>query len=235
MLLDGDLEGAGAWADGLTGLPPDQPLQWLEEPQLTRARVLVAGSLTRDPAQTWQVLDSLKEIVERTHNARHAIELLALRAVALEAQGEPDRADAELRRAIDLARPGGFVRPFVDLGQPMQTLLARIADQGQAAETVRRLLEAFPSDHPRPVAAGPASSRPHSARKLALAEPLTSRELEVLSLLRGPLSLKEIALQLHIAPATVKRHSINIYAKLGVSTRRRAVARAEELDLLPAH
>jgi ATP/maltotriose-dependent transcriptional regulator MalT len=56
----------------------------------------------------------------------------------------------------------------------------------------------------------------------------------VLSLLRGPLSLKEIALQLRISPATAKRHSINIYAKLGVSTRWKAVASAEELGLLPA-
>jgi LuxR family maltose regulon positive regulatory protein len=202
---------------------------------LTRARVLVARSLIRDPAQTWQVLDSLKEIVERTHNARHAIEILALRAVALEAQGEPDRADAELKQAIDLARPGGFVRPFLDLGQPMQTLLARVAGQGQAGEYVQRLLTVFPSEHPISVApTSPAPSGPNSTGNLSLAEPLTSRELEVLSLLRGPLSLKEIALQLHISPATVKRHSINIYAKLGVSTRRRAVARAEELGLPPA-
>jgi len=234
MLLDGDLEGAGDWADSLAGPPPDQPLQWLEEPQLTRARVLVAKSLIRDPAQTWQLLDSLKEIVELTHDTRHAIELLALRALALEAQGDPDRADAELRQAIDLARPGGFVRPFVDLGQPMQTLLSRVADQGQAAGYVRRLLTAFPSEHPSPVAASPAPQGPHSAGNLALTEPLTRRELEVLSLLREPLSLKEIALQLHISPATAKRHSINIYAKLGVSTRWKAVARAEELGLLPA-
>jgi LuxR family maltose regulon positive regulatory protein len=235
MLLDGDLDGAGDWADSLTGPPADQPLMWLEEPQLTRARVLVARHLARDPAQTWQVLDSLKEIVERTHNTRHAIELLALRALALEAQGESDGADAELRQSIDLARPGGFVRPFIDLGQPMQTLLRRIANQGHAAEAVRRLLAAFPSQPPRPVAAAsPASPGPHSAGNLALAEPLTARELEVLSLLRGPLSLKEIALQLRISPATAKRHSINIYAKLGVSTRWKAVASAEELGLLPA-
>lgn len=235
MLLDGDLEGAGDWADSLTGPLPDQPFMWLEEPQLTRARVLVARSLTREPAQTWQVLDSLKEIVERTHDTRHAIEILALRALALEAQGEPDRADAELRRSIDLARPGGFVRPFVDLGQPVQMLLCRFADQGHATEAVRRLLAAFPSQPLGSVAAAsPAPAGPHSAGNLALAEPLTSRELEVLNLLRTPLSFKEIALQLHISPATVKRHSINIYAKLGVSTRWKAVARAEELGLLPA-
>ena len=51
--------------------------------------------------------------------------------------------------------------------------------------------------------------------------------------MRGPLSIKEIALQLHISYATAKRHTINIYAKLGVNQRWNAVARAEELNILP--
>jgi LuxR family transcriptional regulator, maltose regulon positive regulatory protein len=67
----------------------------------------------------------------------------------------------------------------------------------------------------------------------ALVEPLTVRELEILHLLRGPASVKEMAEDLHLSPATVKRHTNNIYAKLGVNKRWKAVARAEELNLLP--
>ena len=66
-----------------------------------------------------------------------------------------------------------------------------------------------------------------------LVEPLTPRELEVLTLLRGPLSIKEIALKLNISYATAKRHTINLYGKLGVNKRWDAVARAEELNILP--
>ena len=72
----------------------------------------------------------------------------------------------------------------------------------------------------------------HSLSHPALAAPLTPRELEVLSLLRGPSSIKEIALNLHISYATAKRHTINIYGKLGVNQRWDAVARAEELNIL---
>ena len=61
---------------------------------------------------------------------------------------------------------------------------------------------------------------------------LTAREIDVLALLREPLSTKEIARRLAISPATVKRHTINIYGKLGVSGRWDAVARAEELGHL---
>jgi ATP/maltotriose-dependent transcriptional regulator MalT len=55
----------------------------------------------------------------------------------------------------------------------------------------------------------------------------------VLTFLRGPLSIKEIALKLNISYATAKRHTINIYGKLGVDQRWNAVAKAEELNLLP--
>jgi LuxR family maltose regulon positive regulatory protein len=75
--------------------------------------------------------------------------------------------------------------------------------------------------------------RPSLTTGVSLPEPLTPREFEILTLLRGPLNIKEIALQLHISHATAKRHTINIYAKLGVSQRWSAVARAEELNLLP--
>jgi LuxR family transcriptional regulator, maltose regulon positive regulatory protein len=74
--------------------------------------------------------------------------------------------------------------------------------------------------------------RQPSLANLTLTEPLTRRELDVLSLLRDPLSIKEIALKLNISRATASRHTINIYAKLGVNGRWDAVARAEELNIL---
>ena len=64
-------------------------------------------------------------------------------------------------------------------------------------------------------------------------EPLTPRELEILLLLRGPMSLKEIAQRLFISYLTVRRHTANIYGKLGVNKRSAAVAKAEALGLMP--
>ena len=66
-----------------------------------------------------------------------------------------------------------------------------------------------------------------------MAEPLTRRELEILTLSREPLSNKEIAARLNISYHTVKRHLLDIYAKLGVSSRWDAVAKATELGILP--
>jgi LuxR family maltose regulon positive regulatory protein len=226
QLPQGDLEGAGGWADALTDAPPDHPFMWLEEPQLTRARVLATRGAEADLRLALQILDSLNEIADRTHNTHHKIEILALHALALDALEDSGAADSQLTQALALARPGGFIRPFVDLGRPMQRMLSRLADHSHPTEPIiQRILAAFPADNggaPRPSPDTP-----------ALPEPLTRRELEVLTLLRGPLSIKEIAAGLKLSYGTVRRHTINIYGKLGVNGRRSAVARAEELGILP--
>lgn len=65
-----------------------------------------------------------------------------------------------------------------------------------------------------------------------LAEPLSSREVEVLRLIDQGLSNPEIAEKLVLAPSTVKTHINNIYGKLGVQSRTQAIKRAREIGLL---
>ena len=62
--------------------------------------------------------------------------------------------------------------------------------------------------------------------------PLTEREVAVLRLLRGSLSLREIGQELYVSPNTVKTHAQAIYRKLGVSTRHDAVLRGQESGVL---
>jgi len=111
---------------------------------VTRARILVARGSEADLRLARQILDVLYEIAERTNNTRYKIEILALRALALNAQGENSQAVAELRQAVDIARPGAFIRVFVDLSQPMQRMLDRLAKHEHTAETIRRILATFP-------------------------------------------------------------------------------------------
>jgi LuxR family maltose regulon positive regulatory protein len=65
-----------------------------------------------------------------------------------------------------------------------------------------------------------------------LTEPLTKREQEILALLAAGLTNQEIADQLVISPQTVKKHTGNIYGKLGARNRTEAVTLARDLDLL---
>jgi LuxR family maltose regulon positive regulatory protein len=240
LLLQGDLEGAHRWVDTFSDPPPNQPVIWLEEPQVTRARILVASGTDVDLRLALQILDVLYEIAERTHNTHYKIEILALRALALDAvaqraAGETSKADAALKQALDLAQPGGSIRVFVDLGVPMQRMLRRLEAQGSSVESIQRILAAFQEDDKNlPGSANPAQPRRQpSLANSTLAQPLTTRELDVLALLRDPLSNKEIAGKLNISYETTKRHLANIYGKLGVNRRWDAVARAVELGILP--
>jgi DNA-binding NarL/FixJ family response regulator len=75
----------------------------------------------------------------------------------------------------------------------------------------------------------PRDARPSAA---PLAEPLSGRELEVLRLLAGGCSNKEIGVQLRISEGTVKNHMTNVLGKLGVLDRTQAALKARDLGLL---
>ena len=96
-------------------------------------------------------------------------------------------------------------------------MLRSAASSGRSPAYIRHLLEAF----------GQALS---DAEPI---EPLSERELDVLRLLSEGLTNAAIAEELVVAQSTVKTHINHIYAKLGVTQRTQAVARARELHLLP--
>ena len=229
--LQGDSETAFRWADAYAAPVVGRSLLWLQDPHLAKARILLERGTDADVQSALAILDALYEIAQRTFSIRSQIEVLALRALALEMQGEAAAAVAALRQAVHLSRPGGFIRVFVDVGPPMQILLLRLAGQGFAAETVDRILAAFPEPKKK-IATGEAGSRIRAANA-RLVEPLTDRELDVLSLLREHLSNKEIAYRLCLSPMTVKRYAVNLYDKLGVNKRWDAVIKAEALGILP--
>jgi len=132
-----------------------------------------------------------------------------------------DRALSALCRALSLAEPEGYVRTFVDEGEPMAHLLRLSLSRGIAPDYVARLLAAFDQE-----------IEPEPPGMQSLVEPLTERELDVLRLIVAGLSNPEIADELVIAVSTVKTHINHIFGKLGVDRRTQAVARAQELSLL---
>lgn len=230
-VLQGNLEAAMPWVDGLALTVPDRPIPLFDEPCVTRARVLIAQKTDDSLRIAMQLLDGVQELAAATHNARRLVEVRALQAMALDAQGQNDMALDVLQRAVVLAQSGGFIRMFVDMGRPMVTLLSPLAKRGVAPRYLQRLLAAFTLSEAQAVhePKGSGSTVVVSESPSLL---LTPRELEVLSLLDSPLSDKEIAQRLFITVNTVKRHTGSIYQRLGVHSRRRAVARAKGLRIL---
>jgi len=190
------------------------------------ARVLIyQGRQNPDERYLSDADDLLTRMLELTRSVgcmREVIMILMLKALAFEAQGMRDRASSLLEEAITLAEPEGYVRTFVDEGEPMRELLRRIASRSVEQEYVGRLLAAFEY---RKAEKGAAVSQP-------LIEPLSNRELEVLRLLKTDLSGPEIAQELMVSLNTMRTHTKNIYSKLGVNNRRTAVHQAEELNLI---
>jgi LuxR family maltose regulon positive regulatory protein len=133
-----------------------------------------------------------------------------------------------LEQALAFAQAGGFIRIFVDEGPPMARLLYDALSRGISPDYVRRLLAAFPK--PVPEMAGAAHIQ---SPKSELIEPLSEREFEVLQLIAEGLTNQEIATRLFLSLNTVKTHTRNIYGKLNVHRRTQAIARSQELGLLP--
>ena len=77
---------------------------------------------------------------------------------------------------------------------------------------------------------GQAFTKEHANQSLA--EPLTVRELEVLSLIVSGLSNQQICDTLFLALSTVKGYNQSIFGKLEVNRRMQAVAKAKELGLV---
>jgi LuxR family maltose regulon positive regulatory protein len=146
--------------------------------------------------------------------------------VAQQAQGDTAGAFTALEKALALGEPEGYVRVFVEQGAPMAALLQRAAAHGIAPDYVSRLLVALDAEGAESV---PAPSPPSPP---PLVEPLTPRELEVLQLLGEGRTNREIAEALVITLNGVKKHTSNIYGKLGVHSRTQAVVRAQELGIL---
>jgi DNA-binding CsgD family transcriptional regulator len=89
--------------------------------------------------------------------------------------------------------------------------------------------DAAPADLPVPVAA---QDPPPVAVQRTPADPLSSRELEVLHHLAAGRTNAEIAKVLFVAPGTVKAHLNHIFRKLEAASRLQAVAHAREAGLL---
>jgi len=198
-------------------------------PQLTMIRALLAEGSAPSLERAAAELQRLGAHASRIHSRRLSIEITALTAVLEMRQGDEATAAATIECALDLARPGGFLRVFVDQGATVAELMNRLPPRPDRDDQVGRILAAFRSGQLKTEAV-PTRQQPSS-----LIEPLTHRELDVLRLIDERLTNREIAGRLGVAAETVKKHALNIYGKLHVGNRRQAATKARALGYLPNH
>lgn len=213
------------------GLSTDDELSFLKEfEHLTLARVLIAQYvIDRDESYIQKAITLLDRLCQEAENGERTgslIELLIQQALAHEARNDLAAALAPLERALALAEPEGYVRIFVEEGEPAGRLLREVASRKVDWDYPAKLLTALGEKSPAALARQPARGAP------SLVEPLSERELEILELIAQGLSNQEISRRLYVALSTVKGHNQNIFGKLGVKRRTEAVARARALGLL---
>jgi LuxR family maltose regulon positive regulatory protein len=226
-LRQGRAAEALVWAERFDS-EPLSPMYVFYSPPLTQVKVFVLDDGQKSRERADALLTRLIEYLTFTHNKRFLLEALAIRAMLLDSRGEREAARHELAKAITMAQPGRFVRVFVDLGPRLGTLLHGLSLDESSLTYVGEILAAFRVENQNAAhAVTTASTVPPN---LSI-EALSNRETQILNLLADRLSNKEIADQLNISTVTVKRHAANIYQKLGVSSRRQAVAKAVGLGM----
>lgn len=221
----GNLNAALQWAQE-RGLSIDDKLDGLHEVEyIALAHIFIAQNRLDEADRLLQRLIKNATAGDRVYML---IEMRLWRVMIFTLKADMAAALAELKIALSIAEPGGFIMMFVSKGKHVAELLEEIVavkkgdydatKAGFSLSYVKKLWSVFKAATPPKID--------------GLMDPISERELEVLHLIAAGLSNREIADKLFISLNTVKTHTKNINSKLDVNSRTKAVARAKELGLL---
>jgi LuxR family maltose regulon positive regulatory protein len=198
---------------------------------ILRTRVLL---VQEHAPEALEILEQTLTHVRAAGRRGVEIELLVLKALTMAMMHQIIPAIAALEQALQLAEPEGYMRIFLNEGEPMLRLLRkayRSKGKGTRQYESKLLDRLLPTDAPTaPVSPQILTTMPGSYPTLI--DPLTERELEVLRMIADGHSNQEIAEKLVVTLGTVKAHISHIYSKLDVRSRAQAIKKADQLRLL---
>ena len=193
--------------------------------------------------RTDEALGLLEHALQSAHSVGrmgNAMQILAIKARVQHEKGEQENALATLSKALTLAEPEGYIRVFLDEGEPMRSLISDF--RSSSGNRIRGTIPDYPQkifDYTNKLLVAFAASSVSLSRNLlddlspsSIPEPLSERELEVLRLMAAGLSNRDIANKDIVSINTVKSQVMSIYGKLGAHNRQDAIRTARELGLL---
>lgn len=177
----------------------------------------------------FQEAENLLRRVNEAAGKRVGSRITILTMLAVACKDQTHLAEEYLEEALRLAEPEGYIRTFLELGEPLWKILKNWFTKNQNSND--EVLKAYAY---KIILAFEESTIRHSRieKESNLPEPLSIREREVLQLVSEGLTNQQIATRLVISIRTVKKHIENIHGKLGVQNRTQAATRARSLGLL---
>lgn len=231
-LQRGDMAAAMRWVrQSRLPLPPAPIEQHTIEYRVMATILLAQGQLV----EALRLLDALEAAARAADLRLLRVDALILRACVLAKQAQPAAALATMQTAVAAAEVEGMVRPFHNAAYGIAgetavvTLLRQLRQtdlSGFLPDFVDELLTSLATE------TRPETAEPPATDVAPLLDPLTDRELDVLTHLVQGLSNQAIAEAMFVAVTTVRTHLRNLYSKLDAHSRTHAIARAIELNLV---
>src|SRR5439155_22234290 len=192
------------------------------------ARAYVASAEERfDDAIS--ILSALRRELENVHNLHFALRVEAHLATVRFRAKQVDEALQSFGGSVGAFAKAGIYQTILDEGAEVGPLLAAFQDNAERTGSSRELISyvsnltaAWRSRY---------QSEPQQAPTSAVVESLSERESDILKLIAGGLSNKEVARNLAIAPETVKSHAKHIFTKLNVEKPVQAVSKTKILGM----
>jgi len=201
----------------------DIPLVYQQAKQITLARILISHQ------EYGKAIIVLNQAIAQARNAQMSVySHQLLRSSAYFADGAIEPALIDIENILVKAEAEGFARLFLDEGKSVFQLLTLLNTQLKD-EKNKNYINTLLCNYPDSMAE---TNLEMPSILQSLADQLSDRELQVLTLVASGKSNQEIANELVIALGTVKRHIFNIFNKLDVNSRTECVARARVLGLL---
>ncbi|MBI9047337.1 MAG: hypothetical protein JEZ06_22810 [Anaerolineaceae bacterium] len=224
----GDLKLAYQWAIGeKSSLPENLPAYLHEVQQIALARVSIAkGDLQN-------TLDILQPMVKKTRSAgrnAHLLEIFLLQALALFGLGKHEKALKAFYSSLEIAEPEGIMRIYLDAGEPIQRVLQLAKENKKNNLFIEKLITDFEFIDQKDNKETETGEKPSSQSELF--DALSQREIEVLQLITDGHSNQQIADLLVVSLNTIKKHTSNIYSKMGVRNRTQAIALGRRIKII---
>ncbi len=196
--------------------------------QLTYVRLLIITDHIRNGNKIEELLEKYIKKGRSGHKYNFLMQVLLMQSIYFGKTGDEQASLNSVKEAIIMAEPNGFIRIFVDLGEPMKEILEKFQYIEPDRYYVSKLLEAFENERPIKTQ----EERFGKVQSFKRIEILSVREIETLQYISRGFRNKEIAEYLNISVETVKSHVKNSLKKMKAKNRVELVKKAHEHNLI---